>query len=143
MWAATTLTIKRTSLARISAEKVLVYQLAVSAPVLIAVSPLFGPVLRQPGALPVAALLYQGVVVVALSYPVWFWLLRSYPAGQLSTFVSLTPVVAVVLGGLILGEPLSWRLAAALALVAGGIHLVTERRRGAEVPVPAAPRRRP
>lgn len=128
-WAATTILIKKTRLHRISAEKVTVYQLAVSAVVTLAVAPLFGPFIRALDGLVVAALAYQVVVVVAISYVVWYWMLRRYPASQLSAFTFLTPVFAVIFGGVILSEPVTVNLVVALALVAGGIFLANLPRR--------------
>jgi drug/metabolite transporter (DMT)-like permease len=128
VWGATTLVIKTTRLNRAPAEKVLVYQLAVSAPVMLALAPFFGPLIRQVDWLVGAAFLYQVVVVVAASYVAWFWLLARYPAAQLSTFTFLSPIIAVILGALLLSEPVTPRLVVALVLVAGGIFLVSRPR---------------
>lgn len=128
-WGATTLVIKSTRLAMASPEKVLLYQLIVSAVMLMPLSLLFGPLVRELTPLTVAAVAYQGVIVVAISYLVWFWLLRSYPAGDLSTFTFLTPVFGLLFGALILSEPVGLQLLAALALLAIGLFLVAHRRR--------------
>lgn len=133
-WAATTLVIKGTALARISPEKTLVYQLAVSAVALLALAPFFGPFLRAPDLVSVAALAYQVVIVVSISYVAWFWLLARYPASRLSSFAFLTPLFAVALGWLLLGEPLSPWLLLAVALVAVGIYVVNRRPRVEAVP---------
>jgi drug/metabolite transporter (DMT)-like permease len=127
-WAVTTLVIKTSRLNRAPAEKVLVYQLAVSAPVMLGLAPFFGPLVRQVDWLVGVAFLYQVVVVVAASYVAWFWLLARYPAGQLSAFTFLSPIFAVALGGLLLAEPVTARLVVALLLVAGGIFLVSRPR---------------
>jgi drug/metabolite transporter (DMT)-like permease len=55
------------------------------------------------------------------------WLLRHYPATQMSTFTFLTPLFALVLGVVLLGEPLTWRLVVALVGVAAGIVLVSRK----------------
>jgi drug/metabolite transporter (DMT)-like permease len=55
------------------------------------------------------------------------WLLRHYPATQMSTFTFLTPLFALVLGVALLGEPLTWRLVMALVGVAAGIVLVSRK----------------
>jgi drug/metabolite transporter (DMT)-like permease len=55
---------------------------------------------------------------------VWFWLIRHYPASRLTSFTFLTPLFGVMFGGLLLGEPVGWRLIVALGLVALGIYLV-------------------
>src|SRR5690606_9678902 len=104
LWAATTLTVKATALARASAEKTLLYQLAVSALAL----PLLSLALGEPGVFAPtpavwASLLFQVVVVAAASYVGWFWLIRHYPATRLSSFSFLTPVMGVLAGALLLG----------------------------------------
>ena len=124
LWAGTTLVIKRTRLADVSAEKTLLYQLLVSAVVSAPLIPLAGPVLRDVSTLATASLLYQAVFVVAFTYVLWFWLMRRYPAAGLSSFTFLSPVFGVLGGGLLLDEPLSWRIFAALAMIAVGLLLV-------------------
>ena len=47
-----------------------------------------------------------------------------YPAAGLSSFTFLSPVFGVLGGGLLLDEPLSWRIFAALAMIAVGLLLV-------------------
>ena len=121
-WAATTLTVKVSCLARSSAEKTLLYQLGVSAVVL----PLLSMALGEPGVFAPtpavwASLLFQTVIVAGVSYLGWFWLVRHYPATRLSTFSFLTPVMGVLAGGFILGEELSRTVFIALALVGTGI----------------------
>ncbi|HET7715368.1 MAG TPA: DMT family transporter [Bauldia sp.] len=128
-WAATTLTIKTTRLRQVAAEKVLVYQLAVSALMGFALAPLFGPLFRDVTPLVVAAFAYQVFPVVAVSYIAWFWILLRYPASQLSAFTFLTPVFSVLFGALLLSEPVTGNLGLALFLVAAGIYLVNRPRR--------------
>jgi len=128
-WAATTMTIKTTRLRKVSAEKVLIYQLGVSALMGLALAPLFGPLIREITPVVVLAFVYQIFPVVAVSYIAWFWILLRYPAGQLSAFTFLTPVFSVLFGALILSELVTINLAAALVLVALGIYLVNRPRR--------------
>ncbi len=126
-WAGTTLIIKGSGLIRSRPEKALIYQLAVSTVLIMACAPFFGPFVRSFDGLVAAALAYQVVIVVSISYLAWFWLLKRYPAGRLSTFAFLTPIFAVAMGWLLLSEPVSQRLAVAVALVAAGIFLVNRR----------------
>ncbi len=128
-WAATTLTIKTTRLRFVSAEKVLMYQLAVSAALALALAPLFGPLIRDFTPLVAIAFAYQAVLVVAASYVAWFWILLRYPASQLAAFIFLTPLFAALFGGVLLHEPISIELGLALGLVALGIYLVNRPRR--------------
>ncbi len=124
-WALTTILIRATRLASVSATKTLFYQLGVSGPVLLAAAWLLG----EPGVtgitLPVAlAFAYQCVVVAFFSYLSWFWLLRHYLAARLSVFSFLTPLFGVLAGVWILGEPLTPSFLAATVLVGIGIFLV-------------------
>ena len=67
-----------------SAEKLLLYQLAVSAVFAAAVLAVL-PVRRsaKPALVPTLALLFQAIYVVAFTYVLWFWLMRRYPASGL------------------------------------------------------------
>ena len=122
LWAATTLTVKASALARASAEKTLLYQLGVSALVLPPLSLAMGePGGFAPTPLVWANLFFQAAIVAGVSYLAWFWLVREYPATRLSSFSFLTPVMGVLAGGLILGEPLTPAVFAALFLVGSGI----------------------
>lgn len=128
-WAATTLTVKASALARVSAEKTLLYQLAVSALVL----PLLSVALGEPGVfaptpLVWASLFFQTFIVAGMSYLGWFWLVRQYPATRLSSFSFLTPVMGVLAGGLLLGEAMTPAVFGALFLVGAGIWVANRPR---------------
>jgi len=125
LWAATTVLIRSTRLARASATKVLLYQLGVSAVVL----PVVSLALGEPGvvawtAVAVASIAYQSVIVAFASYLAWFWLLTRYLGGRLAAFSFLAPLFGVAFGTLVLGEPLTPGFAGAAALVLVGIALV-------------------
>jgi len=125
LWAATTLVIKGSVLAKVSPAKTLFYQLAGSALAL----PFVSMALGEPGVialtpLVLASLAYQTVLVAFASYLAWFWLVATYPAGRLAAFSFLTPIFGVLAGALLLGERISTALGAALGLVAFGIWLV-------------------
>ncbi|MBV6476918.1 MAG: hypothetical protein MOGDAGHF_02544 [Rhodocyclaceae bacterium] len=125
LWAATTLVIKGSRLAKVSPAKTLFYQLAGSAVVL----PFVSLALGEPGVIALSPLVltavaYQTVLVAFASYLAWFWLVSTYPAGRLAAFSFLTPLFGVLAGALLLGERVSTHLALALALVVLGIWLV-------------------
>ena len=128
LWGATTLAIPASKLTHASAEKTLLYQLAFSALLLLA-----GALATEPAPLhalsPLAwsSLAFQIVVVSFASYLVWFWLIRHYPATPIASFTMLTPIFGLVLGALLLAEPITARLLIALATVATGIFLVNRR----------------
>jgi len=128
-WAATTLLIKASALNRISAEKVMLYQLVVSGPALALAAVVFGEhMAAMPSVLALGALAYQTVWVVSVTFVVWFALVARYSANRLSAFTFLTPLFGVAAGHLMLGEPLTPAFVAAVALVAGGLVLVNRAR---------------
>lgn len=124
-WGATTVVIKAGPLAKVSASKTLLYQLAVSALVL----PIGSWLLNEPGivnvsSLAIASLLYQTVWIASITYLAWFWLIRHYPGPKLASFTFLAPLFGVFAGWLVLDEPLTVALLVALAMVATGVYLV-------------------
>lgn len=124
LWGATSLVIKGSRLNNASAEKLLLYQLAVAAVMSAPLLLIAGPVFREVSSLSVGALLFQAVFVVAFSYLVWFWLMRRYPASGLASFAFLTPAFSVLIGAVLLDEPLTWKIGLALVLIAGGLIIV-------------------
>jgi drug/metabolite transporter (DMT)-like permease len=130
IWGATTVTV-RVGLADISANKVLFYQLAVSAILLPPLSFLVGePGFTNPTPLIWASLVWQIVVVAFATYLGWFWLITRYPAAKLAAFSFLAPLFGLMFGAVLLGERVTILLIVAMALVAFGIWLVS-RRQGA------------
>jgi drug/metabolite transporter (DMT)-like permease len=125
LWGLTTVLIRAANLTRLSPEKLLFYQLAVSA----ALFPLLSVALGerwdwQFTPFVVTSLVLQAAVGAFASYLAWMWLLMRYPATRMSAFVFLTPLCALVFGALALHEPLTPSLLSAMALVAAGIWLV-------------------
>ncbi|MBK6745779.1 DMT family transporter [Ottowia sp.] len=133
LWGLTTVVIRATALARVSAEKALFYSVAVSAVALPLLSLALGE--RWDGhwsAFAATSVALQTVVGAFASYLAWTWLVVRYPATKVAAFVFLTPIFALAAGALWLKEPVTPGLVAALALVAAGIVLVNRR--------PAAPK---
>ncbi|HVO06349.1 MAG TPA: DMT family transporter [Burkholderiaceae bacterium] len=133
-WGATTLLIRGSSLSHAAPEKTLFYQLAVSGVALGVASWLVGeawPQRLSPG--PAGWLTFQIVVVCFASYLMWFWLVRHYPATQLSAFTLLTPIFGLLAGVLLMADPLTLRLVTALVGVSVGIALVHRGRPAARV----------
>lgn len=124
-WAATTVVIRATGLARVTATKVLLYQLVISAAMMFPLSWLLGE--SGIGVLSVPtfwAMAYQIVIVAFISYLAWFWLLTKYLAGRLLVFSFLTPLFGVLFGMLLMGDQPSLHFFVAAAMVVGGIVLV-------------------
>jgi drug/metabolite transporter (DMT)-like permease len=128
LWGATTLAIRGSKLSGASAEKTLLYQLAVSGVMLGVAALIVGtPLPTRLSALAWSSMAFQIIVVTAASYLMWFWLIRTYPATRLAVFTLLTPVFGLLLGAALLGESITTRLVVALAAVAAGIVLVNRR----------------
>jgi drug/metabolite transporter (DMT)-like permease len=128
-WAATTLIIKGSSLARVSAEKTTIYQLAMSALLLAVGAAVLGErVARMPGAVALGSLAYQTIWVLAITFTVWFALVVKYSASRLAALSFLTPLFGVAAGHFILGDPLTPTFAVAVVLVVVGLVLVNRPR---------------
>ena len=127
LWGATTVLIKATALARASAAKVTLYQLAGSAPVLLVLALLAASPSTHPTEAAWLALLYQTVGVAFVSYLAWFALIARYPAGKLSVFTCLTPPLGALAGATLLGERISPSFAASIALVTAGIWIANRK----------------
>lgn len=126
-WAGVALTARVTKLSRASPEMQLLYQLAVSAPILLVASSYFGEPFRAMTPLLWSLFAFQVLGIVCALYIFWFWILKVYPASEMASFAFLAPVFGVFFGWLMLGEHLSANLFAALALVGAGIWLVNTR----------------
>jgi drug/metabolite transporter (DMT)-like permease len=129
LWAATTVLIKASALNRVSSEKVMLYQLVVSGPILGLAALIFGErITAMPSAVAIASLAYQTFWVVSVTFVVWFALVVRYSANRLVAFTFVAPLCGVAAGHWVLGEPLTPAFAAAVALVAAGLVLVNRAR---------------
>lgn len=128
LWGLTTLVIRGSKLGSASAEKTLFYQVAVTT----VVAPLLSLALGEPWSLHYStyawvSIALQTAIGAFASYLAWMWMLRHYPATQLSSFTFLAPLFALLFGVLLLNEKLTVQLVVALAAVAVGIVLVNRK----------------
>ena len=127
-WGLTTVVIRGSRLTRATPEKLLFYQVGVSAVTLPLLSLLLGERwVWTFSAFASTSLLVQTAVGAFASYLAWMWMLGRYPATKISVFVFLTPVFALLFGALWLNEPVTLNLIAALSMVAVGIVLVNRK----------------
>ncbi|MEO7954516.1 MAG: DMT family transporter [Polaromonas sp.] len=127
-WGLTTVVIRATSLARISAEKLLFYQLTPSELAFPALSWALGEVwVWRFSPFAVTSLLLQTAIGAFASYLAWMWMLGRYPATKISVFVFFTPLFALLFGAVWLRESVTPGLLVALATVAAGIVLVNRK----------------
>ncbi len=128
LWAAIALLARTTRLSKSSPEMQLLYQLAVSAPLLILGALWAGETWREPTAFILGVFTFQVLVVVSIGFLSWFWVLSVYPAADMAVYSFLAPVFGVIFGYAILSESIGWNVLAALFLVSAGIALVNSRR---------------
>ena len=126
-WAGIALVARSTALSKSEPEMQLIYQLAVSAPVLLAAAPLFGDMIRDVTPTIVGIFTFQVLVVVSFGFVLWFWTLRIYPASDMTSFGFLAPLFGVLGGWLILDEAITLSIIGALVLVGTGIALISWR----------------
>lgn len=129
LWGLTTLVIRGSKMATASAEKTLFYQVAVTA----LVAPLLSLGLGETWRFDYSgyawlSIALQTVIGAFASYLAWMWMLRHYPATQLSSFTFLAPLFALVFGVVLLDERLTTQLLVALGAVAAGIVLVNRKK---------------
>lgn len=81
---------------------------------------------------------WTAVVFIGISsgggYYLWLWALKHTTPTRVAVFLNLSPLVAALLGFLLLAEPVSWRFAVGLAFVATGLWLTS---RAVDKPGPA------
>lgn len=80
------------------------------------------------------ALLYLAIVGSVIAFVLYYWLVRRMDVTKTMLIALVTPVVAVVLGMVVLNEEVSWRLAAGGGLIILGIGLIVLRRRSKSRP---------
>jgi drug/metabolite transporter (DMT)-like permease len=73
------------------------------------------------------ALLYLAIVGSVIAFLLYYWLVRNMDVTKTMLIALVTPVVAVTLGMLVLGEKLDWRTVAGGAMIMSGISLIVVR----------------
>lgn len=128
-WAAIVICVRATPLSTVPPAQQLMFQVLVSAPILLVLAPLFGPLLREVAPIHLAGLLFQIIAIASLGFLVWFWLMTIYPASSVASFSFLSPVFSVILGWVLLSEHVAPSVWGALVLVASGIYLINRKPR--------------
>jgi drug/metabolite transporter (DMT)-like permease len=131
-WAALALIVRATPIAKVRPETQLLWQLAVSAPLLLLAAPLFGPLIRELQPIHLAGLAFQTLVIASGAFLFWLWLMTRYPATSVVSFGFLSPIFGALFGWALMGEQVGLPLWTALALVAAGLYLIN--RPAAQVP---------
>lgn len=74
------------------------------------------------------ALFYQVVIMVIISYALWYRLLRKYAVGTVMPLTLLLPILGVLSGALLLGEAMTWQKAVGGLLTVMGVGVIVIRR---------------
>jgi drug/metabolite transporter (DMT)-like permease len=82
----------------------------------------------------ILAMAYLTVVGSLIGYTTYGWLLRFAPISRVTTYAYVNPIVAVVLGSIILNEPITPRtVIASIVIIVAVALIVTARTRGVHV----------
>lgn len=131
-WGAATAAVRCSSLADASACKTLIYHLTITFVVLLATALFLGQTKFNSNSVVWASLAFQALLVSFASFFGWLWLLKKYLASSVGAFSFLTPMLGVVLGNLLLNEPIESSFLLGMVFVLAGISLVIGHNRLAE-----------
>lgn len=126
-WAGIALTVRLTPLSQEKPEVQLLWQLAISAPILMLAAFYFGDMVRNIEPIHLWGMLFQILCIASFGFLWWFWLLSRYPASSVASFSFLSPVLAVFFGWLLLNETVTLGTWLALGLVAIGLVLINRK----------------
>jgi len=127
-WAGIAVVARVTPFAQVSPILQISWQLWVSTAILLTASLFFGPFIRDFAPIHGFGVAFQIIAVGAGAFLFWFWLLKIYPAGAVTSFSFLAPLFGVAFGWLILGEAVGPSLGVALGLVCAGLILINRPR---------------
>jgi drug/metabolite transporter (DMT)-like permease len=83
------------------------------------------PMIGEVDARVLVAMLYQGFITASFGFVAWTTMLKKYGAVALHSYIFLLPITGVLLGGLLLGEPVAaYNILLALAFIVTGIIVV-------------------
>jgi drug/metabolite transporter (DMT)-like permease len=80
------------------------------------------------------ALAYLTIFGSLIGFTAYIWLLGNTSAAKASTYAYVNPVVAVILGWALAGEPLTPRMLVAMVVIVGAVALITAARSGGGPP---------
>jgi drug/metabolite transporter (DMT)-like permease len=104
-------------------------QMVIAGLILIFIGIIFNELPRfNPNPEGIAALVYLAIFGSIIGYGSFIYALAKLPAAKVSMYAYVNPIIAVLLGWLILGEQLDWRVAIATAVILLGVVLVQSAR---------------
>jgi drug/metabolite transporter (DMT)-like permease len=112
------------------AFQITLYPMIISAPFFILAGALWDPVMVGTiDMMVIAAFVYQSLVTAAFGFVLWNFFLKNYGAVTVNSFTFIMPISGVLLGGLILGEPMTGNILGSLILIGSGIAVINFGRR--------------
>lgn len=130
IWAAGNIQVKR--LERIDGMALTAWISLFSAPQLLVASLILETgqleALRNATILGWGAIAYMGIFVTVVGYGIWYRMIDRYSTNQTMPFTLLVPLVAVISGVLVLGDPMTWQIAAGGLVTIVGVGIIVLRR---------------
>jgi len=124
IWACSVIYLKRI-ISAFSAFQITFYSMVFAVPVFLLEALLWdAPMVSKLDFKIIGAVLYQSLITATFGFVTWNMLLKKYGAVALHSFIFIMPIAGVALGGLLLGEPITFKLLIALALIVAGILVV-------------------
>jgi len=124
VWASNTIYLKKI-IAGFDPFQIVLYSMIIAIPFVLLEAYLFDTsYIRELNIHVIGALFYQGLVTASFGFIAWNSMIARYGPVPVHSFVFVMPVTGVVLGSLVLSEPVTLNLLAALVLIVAGI-LVT------------------
>ncbi|KAB0572150.1 DMT family transporter [Brucella pituitosa] len=123
-WGATTVVVRGSRLAALPAKQTLLYQLLTAFVTLSVAAFLMGQAEISWNTMVIGSFAFQAVIVSFAVFLIWFQLLRIYRASQLGSLSFMTPIFGVILGAIILGEPIEASFVVGTVFVITGIMIV-------------------
>lgn len=87
------------------------------------------PLSLHPSFVALASVSTLAILGTALAYLMYYWLIEQIGATRTALVTYISPLVAVILGAILLGERLDWTTLAGLALIIAGVGLVSRKQR--------------
>jgi len=124
IWSSSTVYLKRV-ISTFMPFQVVLYSTLFSAPIFLIEALLWdGTMVTRLDFPVVGSLLYQSLISASFGFVAWNTLLKKYGAVSLHSFVFIMPIAGVAMGGLVLGEPITVNILAALVFIVSGIIVV-------------------
>lgn len=124
-WGVTTVVIRMSSLATVPAKQTLLYQLAGACVLLFPMAVLLHQTDFTVTPILLLSLGYQVFILSFVAFLLWFWLLRHYQASRIGVLSFITPLFGVLLGAVLLHEPVEPGFVTGALLVVAGLVLVS------------------